>query len=105
MYHFGFPEDSDQLIRYVYRSTDSFEPERHEEPGFAIKPGPEGEFEPPNDVDEWVALAERIRAEQDARPAGERIYIGGELYLGTAPGTVDTSSLMSQAARARVWSA
>ena len=81
MYHFGFPEDSDQLVRYVYRSTESFEPERHEEPGFAIKPWPDGEFEPPGDVDEWVALAERVRAEQDARSADERTYIGGELYL------------------------
>lgn len=81
MYHFGFSEDSDQLVRYVYRSTESFEPERHEEPGFAIKPGLEGEFDPPKDVEEWVILAERVRAEQDARPASERIYIGGELYL------------------------
>lgn len=81
MYHFGFPEDSDQLIRYVYRSTEDFEPERHEEPGFAIKPWPAGEFEQPKDVDEWVVLAERVRAEQDVLPAGERIYIGGELYL------------------------
>lgn len=53
-----------------------FEPERHEEPGFAIKPGPEGEFKPPKDADEWVVLAERVRAEQDARPARERVYIG-----------------------------
>ncbi|WP_277213694.1 hypothetical protein [Isoptericola croceus] len=81
MYHFGYPTDSDRLVRYVYRSAEDFESERHEEPGFAINPWPEGDFEVPVDDDSWVALAQRVRAEQNVRPAEDRIYIGGELYL------------------------
>lgn len=81
IYHFGFPEDSERLVRYVYRSEADFASERWEDPGFGIKPYPRGEFEVPADLHAWVDLAERVRAEQDVRPAGERVFIGGELFL------------------------
>jgi len=81
IYHFGFPSESEQLVRYVYRSTSNFESERWEQPGFGIKPEPEGTLQVPTDFDEWVDLAKHVRAEQDELPADKRIYIGGELYL------------------------
>jgi hypothetical protein len=81
IYHFGFPDGSDRLVHYVYRSTRDFASERWEEPGFGIKPEPASAFEVPDDLDGWVALAAQARAEQDARSVGDRIYIGGELYL------------------------
>ncbi|WP_157440393.1 hypothetical protein [Actinokineospora inagensis] len=75
VYHFGFRETSNNVVRYTYRSTSNFESELCEQPGFGIKPQPVGDF------DDWVDLAKRVRAEQDARPANERVYIGGELFL------------------------
>lgn len=81
MYHFGFPEGSEHLVRYVYRSTENFESERSEQACIGVKPVPEGQFETPEDLDGWVALAERVRAEQDARPAADRVHIGGEFYV------------------------
>lgn len=81
LYHFGFREDSERLVRYTYRSTDNFESEVCEQPGFGIKPWPRGDFEPPDEINDWIALAERVRAEQNALPAEERVYIGGELFL------------------------
>jgi hypothetical protein len=35
----------------------------------------------PTTLDEMVALALQVRAEQDQRPKSERIHIGGELIL------------------------
>jgi len=81
IYHFGFPEGSDRLVRYVYRSTQNFESELWDEPGFGIKPVPESTFDPPENIDDWIELAERVRAEQDSVPISERINIGGELFL------------------------
>jgi hypothetical protein len=81
IYHFGFPEGSDRLVRYVYRSTTDFESELWEQPGFGIKPAPISDFDAPDDIDDWINLAEKVRAEQDNRPTEEKIYIGGELFL------------------------
>lgn len=81
VYHFGFPEGSDRLVRYVYRSANGFESELWDEPGFGIKPQPTGDFNAPDDLDDWIRLAEQVRAEQDSLPAKEKIYIGGELFL------------------------
>lgn len=81
IYHFGFPEGSDRLVRYVYRSTTDFESELWDQPGFGMKPTPISDFDPPDDIDDWINLAKQVRSEQDDRPAEEKIYIGGELYL------------------------
>lgn len=51
------------------------------EPSFRVKPEPPAGFEAPADVQEIVALSEAIRANQDQLPAGDRIFIGGELVL------------------------
>ena len=81
IYHFGFREGADQLVRYVYRSAKSFESELWEDPGFGMKPEPMGALEVPDGLDGWVALAERVRAEQDALSAEKKVYIGGELFM------------------------
>lgn len=81
IYHFGFPEGSDQLVRFVYRSRQNFASERWIEPGMGVKPEPSGALTVPEDFDEWIDLARQVRAEQDALPVTERIHIGGELYL------------------------
>lgn len=82
VYHFGFPTGSDKLVRYVYRSSNDFEPERFEGVAFTAKPLPPGyEFERPQTVEELVALAVRVRSENDSQPEGGwGVRIGGELY-------------------------
>ena len=81
VYHFGIEEETGQSVRYIYRSAEDFETERHDEPGFGIKPDPPDGATVPDGLDEWIDLAQRVRANEDARPASERIYIGGELIL------------------------
>lgn len=82
IYHFGFENGSNRAIRYVYRSTNDFESERIEEPGFGVKPTSDGfKPKPPESLDDILTLALKIRAEQDARPRSKRIFIGGELHM------------------------
>jgi len=89
VYHFGYDAEKEEHRTFVYRSSSNFESE-YQVPAFAVKPGPDGDYEPPNDIDQIIALADRIRTEQAALPEGERIYIGGELVLTTLTG--DTSA-------------
>lgn len=82
IYHFGFEVGSGRAVRYVYRSTNNFESERIEESGFGLKPAPKSfELVQPDSLDDILALALKVRAEQDALTAAERIFIGGELHL------------------------
>jgi hypothetical protein len=83
IYHFGFDFHTTEAIRYTYRSTANFESERMTEPGFGIKPQPEGPFEAPDTDDEWLQLAQQVRDEQDAKPLADRINIGGDLMMTT----------------------
>src|SRR5690606_9703011 len=67
---------------YVYRSDRDFESERVDQSGFGVKPPPRGfDLAVPATLEEHIELAARIRAEQDALTANERVYIGGELYM------------------------
>ncbi len=81
IYHFGFERESDTAVRYVYRSTKDYVAERVEEPGFGVKPflDDAAPYEAPEDMQGFVELAERIRAEQANQ--AEPIYVGGELHL------------------------
>ena len=81
IYHFGFERGSDTTVRYVYRSTNDYVAERIEEPGFGVKPflSDAPPYDPPQDMQGFVALAERIRAEQATQ--AEPIFVGGELHL------------------------
>jgi len=80
VYHFGFSEDDGKIAVFAYRSTNNFTSERLPTGGFGVKP--------PSEVPEGGALTdvfEKIiraqREEQDALPAAERIYIGGEVQF------------------------
>ena len=81
VYYFGHSERQGQYVRYAFRSTNGFEPQLTTDAGFGVKPEPDGGFEVPETLEDWVALAERIRTEQKARPPAERIHVGGELHL------------------------
>jgi hypothetical protein len=80
VFHFGFPVGSPQLVRYTYRSMQDFESDRQVGPAWGIKPQPVT-FEPeyPTDVDGYIALAARVRAENDSGTVGQSVRIGGEL--------------------------
>ena len=78
IYHFGFTEEG-QPIRYAYRSVRNFESEEFTEPGFGVKPGPEWDFEVPESLEEMVAVAGRLRQQEDAKPKAERVHLGGDL--------------------------
>ncbi|MCA1842487.1 MAG: hypothetical protein LC792_04720 [Actinobacteria bacterium] len=81
IYHFGFSELRREYVGYAYRSTDDFASEALQ-PGFRVKPeADEMPDDIPGTLKEMVALARRIRADQDRRPAADRVYVGGELVL------------------------
>jgi hypothetical protein len=80
VYHLGYSESQACYTGYVYRSENDFASEVMD-PGFRIKPVPEGSFEAPSSLDEMVALGIRVREEQDASPPADRVYIGGELII------------------------
>ncbi|MEB0001688.1 hypothetical protein QN355_09175 [Cryobacterium sp. 10S3] len=81
IYHFGFETGTEHAVRYVYRSKNGFKSERIEESGFGVKPPPREPFDAPYDIEAWIALANRVRREQDEAPRPERTSIGGEYFL------------------------
>lgn len=82
IYHFGFEHGSDRAVRYAYRSTNNLSSERIEKAGFGVKPTANGFVPtPPESLDDIITMALQIRADQDALPASERIFIGGELQM------------------------
>lgn len=83
IYHFGYSDRYKQYVRYAFRSTSNYEAELITQPGFAIKPEPQGEWDIPETPADVVALAERVRAEQRQRPSPDQIHIGGELIAVT----------------------
>jgi hypothetical protein len=81
VYHLGLSEARSEYVGYVYRSTHGFASEPMA-PGFRVKPQPaEALAETPTAVHEMIELAHRLRTEQNAQPASERVHIGGELSL------------------------
>lgn len=82
LYVFGFPTDSSQLLRYTYRSTLSYESARDSGSAVAVKPAPATfTAEVPNTLDEHIALALKVREEQDGGRSPEPVKIGGDLFL------------------------
>lgn len=83
IYHFGWSNEQQQFVRYVYRREKDFESECHLDSGFGVKPHPKNQegLDQPKTVETIIALAERIRSEQQQEPASSRVYIGGELVM------------------------
>lgn len=81
IFAFGFPDGSDKIVRYGYRSESRFNPERSAEPGFLAKPYPEGvKLTRPNERAEWVSLALWMREQNYLYGTDGGVAIGGELY-------------------------
>ena len=83
IYHFGWSNQLNQFVRYVYRSEKDFQSECYSDVGIGVKPQPKETqgFVPPETVDAVIELAERLRNEQRQEPSSSRIYIGGEIVL------------------------
>jgi len=76
VYHFGFGEDDDEVCAYAYRSTNDFQSERLAY-GYGLKP----ECSLPTEgslVEALPSMMAEQRQTQAAKPAEERLYIGGE---------------------------
>lgn len=75
VYHFGFAEDSDLMLGYAYRSTNSFasEPRNY---GYGIKPEctpVEGDL-----LAGLRPMMQEQRSIQASKPEHQRLYIGGQ---------------------------
>ena len=81
VYHFGYSKQKKQYVRYVYRSENNFTSELYTDAGIGIKPQPDDKSSAPETVDDVIALANKIRSEQNKKPKSEKIYIGGEVFL------------------------
>jgi hypothetical protein len=79
VYHFGFSESSDIIKSYAFRSENGFVSE--ERPyGIGVKP----ECTVPKNYnlpDAFRPMMDEQRSIQRQRPAGDRIYIGGEIIV------------------------
>ena len=82
IYHFGLSERTGQYVGFAYRSTNRFVSERLQY-GFGIKPplAVMDNFVEPDEIPDWIALAEAVRTEQDALPPEQRVSVGGALTL------------------------
>ena len=79
VYHFGFSEITGVINSYAYRSTNNFRSEPLQY-GLAIKPEctvPDN-YRLPHDL---KSMMDEQRAIQRSRPAGDQLYIGGEIYV------------------------
>lgn len=77
VYHIGFSEETDEIVTFVYRSTNNFESEQLPF-GTAVKPG--CKVLDGNLFENLQTMMEEQRTIQDSLPDNERIYIGGEIY-------------------------
>jgi hypothetical protein len=82
IYHFGYAEAEESHFGFAYRSANNFESERLPIGGWGIKPPiPEDEINLKEFPDDLIKTMFKQRAQEDTRPAGERLYIGGEIQL------------------------
>lgn len=81
VYMFGFPQGSDKLFRYIYRSVRGYQSEPSEPgPAFAIKPEGATPVEiAPNTAEGIIEIAARIRDDHAQGRVAERLPIGGQL--------------------------
>jgi hypothetical protein len=95
VYHFGRSEATNQYVGFAYRSEKNFFSDPIPD-GFGVKPAPlnRNELVEPASLDEWIAMATRIRKEQEALPAAQRLYIGGALVLTVLTQGVATTTVI-----------
>lgn len=77
VYHFGFSEETGELVSFAYRSTNEFESERLQH-GVAVKP--ECTVPTGNLIEHLEAMMVEQRQIQAGKPINERIHIGGEAH-------------------------
>ncbi len=81
VYHFGYDDKEKRFRGWAYRSTNRFTSEELAY-GCGIKPATQYQF--PEDFalpNEFITLTEQQRQEDLARPAAERVGIGGDLHF------------------------
>lgn len=78
VYHLGYSQEEQQFVGYAYRSTDEFASERLQY-GFSHKPGVAG-AKLENYPEDIIDLMEAQRRSQSAKPAEDRVYIGGDVH-------------------------
>jgi hypothetical protein len=79
--HLGFDYDERRFVGWTYRSGNSFEPEEMEYGQF-FRPYPENtEDLEIKALRDFIAVGERQKAEDRARPLNKRVGIGGYLIL------------------------
>jgi hypothetical protein len=83
LYHFGFDHEAQRFAGFAYRSIDHFDSEPLE-PGFGFKPAPEWPLDASRIKklpDDFIALAKRQKAQDDATELSKRVGIGGQLIF------------------------
>lgn len=77
VYHVGYSEAESRYIGFAYRSNNAFTSERLEY-GLRTKPGVSN-ASVNSFPDDFVRLMEQQRAEDEALPIDERVFIGGDI--------------------------
>jgi hypothetical protein len=83
LYHFGLDHEAQRFAGFAYRSSDHFDSERLE-PGFGFKPAPEWPLDASRIrklPDDFITLAKRQKAQDDATELAKRVGVGGQLIF------------------------
>ena len=83
LYHFGFDSAARRFAGFAYRSVDHFESEPLE-PGFGFAPAPEWPLDASQLKklpDDFIALAKKQKAQDDATKLTKRVGVGGQLIF------------------------
>ena len=103
LYHFGFDSAARRFAGFAYRSVDHFESEPLE-PGFGFKPAPEWPLDASQLKklpDDFIALAKKQKAQDDATKLTKRVGVGGQLIfhaMQRVPGPRRTTTVQTSAA-------
>jgi hypothetical protein len=83
LYHFGFDERAGRFVGFAYRSADDFRSEPLPQ-GFGLKPAPDWPLDGRAITrlpDDFIAMAEKQKAQDEAAEAGKRVMVGGKLLF------------------------
>ena len=79
IYHIGISEETGEVVAFAYRSVNDFQSERL---SHGTREKPESGYEIGDDL--YGGLVEKMKSQrsvQSAKPAHERVHIGGEIQL------------------------